>query len=252
MTLRSFLDSLKGNKPDPEKKPSDWKEKRRNNRVDVETGKRLAVTLKTDAATYDAVVKNVSVRGCCVEFGDNITAEKFQPGQILTASLAVDDFAIPLTVEAARRVAPREWAVRFKPPYPKELEKLEKFLEPRCLGMSLREIDPAALQKISQRDFRWFQGVNETHLFSWVDSAGRVTQQQLVFLENVVEWKDAATCRTGRVRREESSGDIKWVKSDLIDFDAIVNPAVISQAVTILDSANIDHNVKNIFLEKLK
>jgi hypothetical protein len=253
MTLRSFLDSLKGGKPDPnEKKPIDWKEKRRNNRVDVEVGARMSVLLKAGTLTYQGVVRNVSVRGCCVEFADEATAAALQTGQIFTASLAVDDFPIPLNVESTRRVAPKEWAVRFKPPFPKELEKLEKILEPRCLGMSLREIDPAALQKVNQRNFRWFQGVNETHLFSWVDSAGNVSQQQLVFLENVVEWKDTAACRTGRVRRESSSDGIEWVKSELIDFDAILNPATVAQAKTILESTQIDEAVKKVFLEKLK
>jgi hypothetical protein len=134
------------------------------------------------------------------------------------------------------------------------LDKLEKFLEPRCLGRSLREIDPSVLQKGLRKGLRWFQGMNDTNLFSWFDPVnGSVVQQQLVFLDHVVEWAGDAAVRTGSVRPDERAmqGDVAWIKAELLDFDPMTDPSVLSQARAVLESSQIDAAVKQIFLNKL-
>lgn len=264
MNFKSFLNWIQSNnEPEPkgtaEKKTTDWNEKRRDNRVELEMGKQLVVHLLNkevgdSASTLVASVRNVSVRGCWLIFNSPVERGKINAGQIFVASLAVDDFPIPLQVEVVRVASDREVAVRFKPPFPRELERLEKFLEPRCLGRSLREIDRAKLQKNQQKGLRWFQGVNETHLFCWTEpETKQVTQQQLVFLDRVVEWKEGFLVRTGMIRPDEKTaqGDLGWVKSELMDFDATPDSSTLHQAKTLLESSRIDATLKEIFLKKL-
>jgi hypothetical protein len=148
-----------------------WKEKRRDNRIDLIPGKELTVHLLTPdskeaAATLSARVRNVSMRGCSLVFANKADHDRAAIGTVFVATLAVDEFPIPLSVKVERSVGPLEVAAQFKPPFPRELDKLEKFLEPRCLGRSLREIDPSVLQKGLRKGLRWFQGVNKTSLFS--------------------------------------------------------------------------------------
>ncbi len=263
MSFKSFLNWIQDDKPGDNrgnsKDSTDWNEKRRDNRIDLSQEKALTVHLMsedaagTSAKTLVAMIRNVSVRGCGLLFENPQDRDRLKLKQVLLASLAVDDFPIPLHVEVIRLIGSSEAAVRFKPPFPRELEKLEKFLEPRCLGRSLREIDPAKLQKNQQKGLRWFQGVNETHLFTWTNpETGDVTQQQLVFLDHVVEWKDAGPVRTGLVRPDDGAkqGDVTWVKAELLDFDAVPAPTVLGQAKTLLDSSPIDAKVKKAFLNK--
>ena len=265
MSFKSFLNWIHNDSPGLEgakdKIKGDWNEKRRDNRVDLPQERALTVHLMSEEAggsaakTLVATIRNVSVRGCGLVFADENDRDRLKIKQVLLASLAVDDFPIPLQVEVIRLVGKNEAAIKFKPPFPRELEKLEKFLEPRCLGRSLREIDPAKLQKNQQKGLRWFQGVNETHLFTWADPAtGVVSQQQLIFLDRVVEWKDDGPVRTGMVRPDERAGkgDVGWFKAELMDFDARPASAVIGQARVLVESAPIDGADKTVFLEKLK
>lgn len=261
MSFKAFLDWL-GRDNGPEKKssvkddPYNWTEKRRDNRVELEDGHVLNVRLKSaddEEKTFTARVRNVSVRGCGLIFKNSAERAQLEPKQIFVATLAVDDFPIPLQVEVIRLMGDTEAAVKFKPPFPRELEKLEKFLEPRCLGRSLREIDRAKLQKNQDKGMRWFQGVNETHLFSWTDSSnGHILQQQLVFLDRVVEWRENNPVRTGLTRQDQQVSDaVEWVKSELLDFDAVADSAVVHQARVLIESARIDSKIKEAFLKKL-
>lgn len=259
MTFKSFLGFF-GDKDDSPKEPVQWKEKRRDNRIDLSPGKELTVHLLNPeggetASTLIASVRNVSMRGCGLVFKTKEDREKAEVNKVFVASLAVDDFPIPLNVKILRVIGEREVATQFKPPFPRELEKLERFLEPHCLGRSLREIDPKALQKSMKKGLRWFQGVNETSLFSWDDPvSGMILQQQLVFLDAVVEWKEKQPVRTGRVKQDGrgTEDEVAWIQSELLEFDAKADHALLSQAQTILESSNINDVVKKIFLEKLK
>jgi hypothetical protein len=260
MSLKSFLDWFgKDESPGESAGPQDWREKRNSNRVDLDPERSLGVNLQIPtggdkASVVHANVKNVSMRGCRLEMATVADREKLYVAQVALASLDVDSFSIPLQLEVLRFVGEREVAVRFKPPFPRELEKLERFLEPRCLGRSLREIDPAALQKTAAdgKNLRWFQGVNETNLFSWLDAAGEVTHQQLVFTERVVEWRAGAKARTGRVRSEGRSSGPGWVPAELLEFDEKADSALLAQARTLLESSRIDSNMKDAFLRHLK
>ncbi len=264
MSFKSFLNWIQNdgsdNKGSKQNESIDWTEKRRDNRLDLATDKPLRVHLMSEeaegklASTLVATVRNVSVRGCGLVFESAADCQRLKAKQVLLASLAVDDFPIPLQVEVVRLINDKEAAIRFRPPFPRELEKLEKFLEPRCLGRSLREIDPAKLQKDQQKGFRWFQGVNETHLFSWMSpETKQISQQQLVFLDHVVEWKEGDVVRSGMIRPDErrARGEVGWVKSDLLDFDAVADAAVVAQARTIVESCAIDGDIKNTFLKKI-
>ncbi len=237
-----------------------WEEKRQDSRVDLITERELEVHLLNpetgDAgSTLIARVKNVSMRGCSLFFVGRADRDKVTVGKNFTASLTVDGFSIPLNVKVVRVIASMEVGVQFKPPFPRELEKLHRFLEPHCLGLSLREIDPAILQKEMKKGMRWFQGVNETHLFSWNDEGSHeILQQQLVFLDHVVEWKDGAPLRTGQIRQDMGGLEdgVDWVKSELLEFDLNPSASVLGQAQSILESSQVAVDVKNKFLEKLK
>lgn len=253
MNLRSFLDWLKSEGAAPEKAAStDWREKRKENRVDLPPSHRLIVRLLA-AGTGPAatgVLKNASVRGGRLVL-ENPEAAELMLGQRLQSVLVVDGADVPLTLEVKRVVGRGEAGVRFIPPFPKELERLERFLEPRCLGRSLREIDATALQETSDKRLRWFQGVNETGLFSWFAANGRIVQQQLVFLDNVVEWTGMGPVRTGRVKADVAEAGPGWVRSELLEFQADVDPAVLAQARIVLESSLIEDDVRQTFLEKL-
>jgi hypothetical protein len=164
----------------------------------------------------------------------------------------VEGKPVPVQVEIARRVAEKEVAVRFRPPFSKELQSLEKFLQPRYLGLSLREIDPGQLQTSGTRKLRWFQGMNDTNLFSWVDAAtGTIVQQQLIFLEGVVEWHAGGDARTGRVK-QDSRATAGWVASDVMEFDSVIDKRMAGDARVLISSARIDETVKKGFLTKLQ
>lgn len=262
MTLKSFLDWFGKDEDLPapgagQPLSGDWQEKRVGNRVELDAERTLRVSLQIptggdSAAVLPARVRNVSMRGCRLEMDTPEDQRKLYPAQVLLASLDVDSFSIPLRLEVLRLVGEREAAVRFKAPFPRELEKLEKFLEPRCLGRSLREIDPAALQRAAEsgRTLRWFQGVNDTSLFSWA-AGGAVVHQQLVFVDRVVEWQKDEPVRTGRVRSEMSGAGRGWVPAELLDFDATADEALLAQARTLIESSRIDPSVRNIFLGKI-
>lgn len=241
--------------------PIDWSEKRRDKRLDLPLESFLVVHLMSKDVTGDlaktlaASVLNLSMRGCGLLFKNAEDCGRLAVKQVLVASLDVDGFSIPLQLEVIRMTGGNQVAVRFKPPFPRELEKLEKFLEPRFLGRSLREIDPSKLQMNQQKGFRWFQGVNDTHLFTWMDAqSGVISQQQLVFLGKVVEWKSSGPIQTGAVRSDDraASGDVGWVKAELMDFDTKAAPETLKQAKVLVESSNIDLAVRTIFLEKLK
>ena len=162
---------------------------------------------------------------------------------------------IHLTVQVVRIADGDEVAFQFMPPYPRELERLQKYLEPRFLGDSLREINPRYLQGGAKQDFLWFQGLNDTHLFCWLGpDAKTIVKQQLIFLQFVVEWGENQPLRTGRVRQEAESSTTTygWVKSELLDVDAEPQVDVLTKARLILESATIDPQVREEFLAKLK
>lgn len=237
---------------------SNWKERRRSNRVDLLMGEDLDVHLLvpqqgTTGETRVGHVRNISLRGCRIIFDDPSSMKGFTIGQNLVASIAVDNFAIPVTVEITRAINDREIAIHFKPPFPKELERLEKFLEPRCLGLSMREIDPSHLQEGTDKKLRWFHGINDTNLFVWIDSGrGDIVQLQLVFLDHVVEWRTGGGVRTGRVKSDGvENPKPSWVKSELMDLDVMRDKSAFDQARVLISSSRIDPEVKKAFMEKL-
>lgn len=260
MSFRSFLDKVFQKQEAGFDASADWREKRRSNRVYVTAQDHLKVHLLKPGThetgkTIVASVSNVSLRGCSLIFENAADLTGIAVGQKMIASLDIEDFAIPLNVEVVRVIENVGVAVQYKAPFPKELEKLEKFLEPRCIGMSMREINPEALQQKSAEGYRWFQGVNDTHLFCWKDPATeKITQLQLIFLGNVVEWRDGAPVKTGKVQQEEigAQGRVEWVKAELLSFDAVAAKNLLSQAEVLMNSAGIDKKVKEFFLNKLK
>lgn len=238
---------------------SDFSEKRRFDRVELAPDEALFMHLlnpdrEDDAHTVKVVVSNVSLRGCRVQFPSGSEVGSIQEGRQYVVSLNVDSFAIPLTVQVLRKEGQFGAAIVFKPPYPRELSRLERFLEPRTLGSSLREIRPEALQGSSALSLRWFQGVNDTHLFSWFDaSTGEVTQQQLVFLGSAVEWQKELPIKTGHIKPDIalSEGSRGWVSSELLMWDHSLDHDLLRRAGQLLRSSPIDVTIKNVFLNKL-
>lgn len=173
-------------------------------------------------------------------------------GQELNGVLNLDAFEIPLSLRIVRLIGSEDAGFRIRPPFPKELDRLERYLEPRFLGRSLREIDPKALQGEpgDQRTMRWFQGLNETNLFSWQDASGAVVHQQLIFLERVIEWRGAEAPKTGRIRGD-GPGLAGWVRADLLEFDAAPDTTAIGQAKILLENSGIDKVLKQKFLSKI-
>ena len=261
MSFKSFLSRIlseAGSQP-AEKAESNWTEKRRSNRIDLRDADVLKVHLLkavggSQGETIIAEMKNVSLRGGRLIFKNESDLKNIAEGDILTASLGVDEFPIPVNVQVVRMHGKLEAAVKFKAPFPKELEKLEKFLEPRCLGNSLREIDPSSLKDGDKGNFRWYHGVNDTSLFSWHDESGEIIQQQMVFLEKVVEWTKDEPLKTGKIKSEVGLGEKQygWVRSEIMEFDESPNRQILDQARTILESGKLDKKVKDSFLNRIK
>ena len=253
MNLRSFLDWLRSDRKAPEPATEDWREKRRENRVDLPAEHRLAVSatgLGSGQETLKGTLRNASVRGGRIVLDEPAGAARAAPGERFALVLRVDEADVPLSAQVVR-VSESGIGVRFVAPFPKELERLERFLEPRCLGRSLREIDSRALQAEPDKILRWFQGVNETALFSWQAGNGRIIQQQLVFLDRVAEWSGLGGVRTGRVRSEAERAEPGWVRSEILDFDPDPDAGILDQARTVLESSAIDETIRTAFLEKL-
>jgi hypothetical protein len=74
-----------------------------------------------------------------------------------------------------------------------------------------------------------------------------VVHQQLLFLEQVVEWQTSEPVRTGRIRGE-GPGLSGWVKADLLEFDSTPNADLIGKAKILVESSSIDEKIKGIFL----
>jgi hypothetical protein len=174
-------------------------------------------------------------------------------GQELNGVLRLEAFEIPLSLRVVRFIGAEEAGFRIRPPFPKELERLERYLEPRFLGRSLREIDPGKLQREAgdARAMRWFQGLNETNLFSWQDAAGTIVQQQLVFLERVIEWRGSDAVKTGRIRGEGPTL-AGWVKADLLEFDGAPDQGALAQARILLENAGVEAKIRETFLSKIR
>ncbi len=257
MTLKSVLGFFGMGDGGPER--DDWDEKRGGHRLELGGVGSLSVSLQVpiddqSSMVINALVTNVSMRGCRLEFIKAADRERLYVAQILQASLEVRDFTIPLQLEVVRLSGTREAAVRFKPPFPRELEMLERFIEPRSLGLSLREINREALQdtKEAGKTLRWYQGLNETNLFSWLTSSGSVVQQQLIFLDRVVEWRAGEPVRTGRVRAESSSAGRGWVPTELLDFDKVADAEVLEKSRTMITAAEIDPVIREAFLTQVR
>ncbi len=243
-----------GGKDDEKGKPesSDPKqEKRREARLDVGEPA-ITMTLDgPDGTVVSAEVVNVSARGLRLRIAPPARA-LLTVGQDFTGSLQLEKFEIRMTVRLVRLIGENEGGFRIRTPFPKDLDRLERYLEPRFLGKSLREIDPAMLQRQSGETklMRWFQGHNETSLFSWDNESGDVAHQQLLFLERVVEWDLASPVRTGRIRGE-GPGLSGWVKADLLEFDTSPDAELVARARILIGNSSIDSKVKEIFLAKV-
>jgi len=201
-------------------------------------------------------VLNVSLRGLGVRLKSPEEKAKINLGQEMAAAIEIEKFSVPLTVEVVRFFGDVGIGLRFKPPYPRELAELEKFLEPRFLGPTLREIKSEALQQTDDKVLRWFHGENETQLFSWTaKSDGSILQQQLIFLERVVEWGKGIPLRTGKVRSSEepgAAGRFGWVRSELLEFDREPDKDLLEQVGSLLKCSEIEEKVKSEFLIKIK
>lgn len=259
--LKVFFSRFFGNKASPVRKSIDWVEKRLNPRIGLSVSDSLAVHLLEPGSgdigtTLVASVVNVSLRGLGIKLAVKEDQQKVRPGQEMVATVVIDDFSVPLTVEVVRYVGDDGLGVRFKPPFPKELVQLERFLEPRAVGPSMREIRTEALQQGEEKTLRWFQGVNDTHLFTWSNKKdGAVLQQQLIFVDRVVEWGQAIPFRTGRIQKEDessASGRYGWVRSELLDFDGTPDAEFLHQAQILLQSSWLPSEVRNMFLLKIE
>jgi hypothetical protein len=239
-----------GGTPEP-----DRPDKRQSPRVDAAEMQPVALHVLLPAGESDgdvvaAQVVNISMAGCRV-IGPG-TARAVTAGAMFVGTLVVAGEPIPVNLELVRVSSSGEWGLRFRAPFPRELEKLKRFLEPRFLGRTLREISADVLQR-GGGDMRWFQGANDTHLFSW-SSGGKVAQQQLVFRDGVVEWRGAEPPRTGKLDPERSTRDAAYGRpsSDLISFDATAEAALIASARALVESSSIDETVRAAFLEKVR
>ena len=250
MILKKFF-GIFGGEGDAGERPESpaSSEKRLHSRLDVGDAPALTVALDVAGGTRAQVV-NVSARGLRLRLS-GAARSALSVGQDLTGTLLLDDAEIRMNLRVIRLIGDAEAGFRIRPPFPKELERLERFLEPRFLGRSLREIDPAKLQRDAgdRRTMRWFQGLNDTNLFSWEDG-GAVAQLQLVFLERVVEWSAASGTRTGRIRGEGATLP-GWVKADLLEFDAAADAEVLHEARVLLENAEVAPKIKETFLSKI-
>lgn len=257
MTIKSFFGLFGGKgQGDPGRDPApNPAEKRKESRLDVDETPPPTVELYLssgdEARPIETRVVNVSTRGLRLQM-DPKTRGGLSVGQELNGVLRLETFEIPLSLRLVRFIGADGAGFRIRPPFPKELERLERYLEPRFLGRSLREIDPGKLQREpnDSRVMRWFQGLNETNLFSWQDAGGAIVQQQLVFLERVIEWRGGDRPKTGRIRGE-GPGLAGWVKAELLEFDAAPDQGAISQARILIDNSGIDPKVKETFLGKI-
>jgi len=259
MTLKSFLKRFLPVGKSEADEDSDWSEKRRSSRTDLSHDDNLKLHLATTDSAFPSVtlvgwIRNVSMSGCRIHFDKKEHLKELHVGQVLNASIIVDGFSIPLQIETCRIVEEDVAAIRFKSPYPQELKKLERFLEPRTLGSSLREIDPKSLKTDTNNHMRWFHGINETSLFIWSHADNKeINQIQLIFLDQVVEWREGEKLKTGMIKQDTPNSQMSygWVKSELMEFHPTPVPALLSEAKILMESSSIDLKVKCKFLEKL-
>lgn len=237
-----------------------YQEKRTHLRVfPFESEKLFLNLLKLDGKEFENVivgeVLNVSLRGACLKIDHVALKESLSVGQFFSGALNIEGFSVPLRVELVRFVKPDEVAFRFKPPFPKEMQNLEHYLEPRFLGASLREINRDALQEGAKENVRWFQGANETNLFCWEKpGTSEILKLQLMFLDQIVEVEDQKAPKTGVIRDsgESASESKKWIASEIINFSSQMDLDVIKKGCELIQSSTIPNNVKDFFINKIK
>lgn len=223
-------------------------ERRKSHRINIDPRDRVHVSLlipegPQEGTTVMAQVKDMSEIGFRLGLPEREWYEKVGLDQVMSANVEVDGFAIPMLVQVARKLERAEIGVQFKAPYPKELSKLVEFLEPKYLGLSLREIDQKALRESDKGKLRWFQGLGETNLFCWFqDDMDHIQHFQLSFQGKILDWQDGSTAKTGVI--EEGESIVKWKEADLINFDEPSNINTLKCAAEIINAAKIGEELK--------
>jgi hypothetical protein len=129
--------------------------------------------------------------------GDIFSTKIFSFKQLLSSSLESESNtpSVKIAVEIEiTRINDQVIGAKFLNFNITEFKKLAKYLEPQYLGNSLKVVNDSVIP-IHQKDgfpyssSIYFQGINDTHLFLWLDDQEDILKIQLFFLGNVVQWK---------------------------------------------------------------
>ncbi|MCB4757548.1 MAG: hypothetical protein LHV69_11065, partial [Elusimicrobia bacterium] len=65
--------------------------------------------------------------------------------------------------------------------------------------------------------------------------------------------REGEKVRTGKIKEDlPGTSKLGWVKSELMEFDPMINQSLLDQVKGLLMSSKIDPRVRDIFLDKLK
>jgi hypothetical protein len=87
--------------------------------------------------------------------------------------------------------------------------------------------------RTSKPDVAWLQGPGPTDLWTWVDDAGVIKEQELTFFGRTVVWKNGALM-TGLCH--EGAGAAYLGETGLLDFDSKLDGEALSAAYLVLDA----------------
>ncbi|MFN0118716.1 MAG: hypothetical protein ACKVQC_10570 [Elusimicrobiota bacterium] len=256
MSLKNWFGFNKSNDKESSDQSLSWNEKRKQFRLELDDHPKPRIfLLKPESGEIDKFplgnVKNISLRGCRMVFQNIEDVQRLKEGQIYSSSLEIEDFSLLLQLKVVRFISKDNVAFQFVAPFPKDFNQLEWFVEPKIVGQSLREIDPTALQQKPGQALRWFQGVNETHLFIWFDQQQQTPKEiQLVFMNNVFEWDHVQGIKTGKIK-EDLIGEAQrsWVRSELIEMDSQLSKDLLKSAKSLISSSTLEGSIKKFFLE---
>lgn len=106
------------------------------------------------------------------------------------------------------------------------------FFSPSFLGRSMKEISSDFLQVEAENVVsRWFRGHSNVDFFLWSDSGGNIIKQQLVFMDQVIEWNVAEGLKTGALIEDASEIESAGVdRSETVCFDQVAQKQFIEIA----------------------
>lgn len=199
------------------------------------------------ATEHARPIINISSGGIALFLLEDEDPNYFRSNPRMTLQIVVDGELLTLpcevvyVLEGIRRIG-----LKFVELTEKQKGILSKFLDARFLAASITEI-PVKTRMVKDEICRWFHGKNNTDLFTWQTSTGRIFKHLFVFVDRAVEWTESEGLKTGIMKRPDFAltyTALFTAGPDHIEYDVKNDPVTIETAANIIRLADITLSLK--------